>query len=230
MNLLNYIFPKQCIDCETTWDYLCKACKKTLIPHMEICPYCHKFSPDYKTCLNCKTNKENFLEWIIIAFAYTWLLKKLILKLKYFHKKDIWNFLSDRLILALQSNQNLSLNNSIITYVPSHRYRHYFIKWYNQSQILANKISQKLWIPITDLASKIRHTRSQAWLNRSQRLSNLIDVFKLNQNTNIKWNETIIIVDDITTTWSTINHIAETIKKQYPHTKIRWLVLGRSNK
>ena len=202
---------------------------------MEICPYCHRFSPDYKTCLNCKTDHNNQLEWIIIAFAYCGLLKKLVLKLKYFHKKDIWNFLSDRLILALQSNQILHASldprhSTLISYVPSHWYRHYFIKGYNQSKILATQLSSKIWMPIIDLTTKIRHTRSQAWLNRSQRLQNLENVFRLENNTHIQGNETIIIVDDITTTWSTINQLAKIIHKQYPKLKIWWLVLGRSNR
>lgn len=229
-NIINYLLPKQCISCESQWDYLCKECKKTLIPHMEICPYCHRFSSSYQTCLNCKSHKESYLEWIIIAFSYSWLLKKLVLKLKYYHKKDIWKFLSDRLILALLTNQSINKKKLIITYIPSHRYRHYFIKWYNQSKLLAQYISKYLWLETKNLLNKNKHTKSQAWLNKNQRLFNLIDTFNLNQNISLSWEETIIIIDDITTTWATINQIAKTIKKQYPKAKIRWLVLWRSNR
>ncbi|MFA7717651.1 MAG: hypothetical protein WC875_02965 [Candidatus Absconditabacterales bacterium] len=52
--------------------------------------------------------KENYLEGIIIPFAYTDEIKKLILKLKYYHKKDVIDFLVDRLILSLQLNQKIN--------------------------------------------------------------------------------------------------------------------------
>jgi len=51
-------------------------------------------------------NKDFFLEGIIIPFAYDATLKKLIMKLKYFHKKDIGGFLVERLKLALEVNES----------------------------------------------------------------------------------------------------------------------------
>jgi ComF family protein len=230
MNFIDHIFPKQCINCEKHWEYLCKDCKKTLQPHPEICPYCHRFSENYKTCINCKTDHNNVLEGIITTFLYTWLLKKLILKFKYFHKHDIWDFLAERLTLAIKSNHKIPNQNLIFTSIPSHRFRKYFIKWYNQSEILAQNLSIKYWMTYKKLTNKTKRTKSQAWLNRNQRLTNLIGVFSNLQNEKLNWQETIIIVDDITTTWSTINELAKTIKQKYPHNKIRWLVLGRSNK
>ncbi|MBU0626104.1 hypothetical protein KKH82_01420, partial [Patescibacteria group bacterium] len=62
-------------------------------------------------------------------FSYTKLMKKLILKLKYYHKKDIGNFLAERLILGIMSNKEIQNQSQYkIGYVPSHRFRHYFIK------------------------------------------------------------------------------------------------------
>lgn len=56
--------------------------------------------------MNCKSEKNFFLEGIIIPFAYDGLLKKLIMRLKYFHKKDIGGFLVERLNIALQANKS----------------------------------------------------------------------------------------------------------------------------
>ena len=268
MKLLNFLFPKQCINCSKTWEYLCKECKKLLKPHMEICPYCHKFSQDYKTCLNCKSDyKNNFLEWIIIPFSYTTLLKKLILKLKYYHKKDIAWFLIDRLKIAIECNNSINMeilknaikesplggnmenegqdlikNNTnifqsfnvsmfplLLTFVPSHRRRKYFVKWYNQSEILANLLAKKMGGNVIQMMKKSKHTKSQANLNREQRKNNLNNVFKIEKNISVQWDETLIIVDDIATTGSTLNEMAKTIKSVYPKMKIRWAVLGRHN-
>ena len=107
-NFINFIFPKTCINCGKTGEYLCVDCKTTLTPHPEICPYCHKTSQFYQTCLDCKISPYNALEGVIIPFSYSDAIKKLISKFKYKHQKDLVDFLVDRLIIALQTNQKLN--------------------------------------------------------------------------------------------------------------------------
>ncbi len=235
-DFIDYIFPRHCISCWSQGAYLCKQCKKKLQPHPEICPICHRFSQDYKTCINCKSNKSLSLEGIIIPFVYTDLLKTLIIKLKYFHKKDIGEFLVERLAIALQANESFQRQISssqvpstsfLVSFIPSHRYRHYFIKGYNQSELLARKLSQHLQVPMIAIARKQRHTKTQASLDRNGRMKNLNNAFSLTKNLSFTWNETLLIVDDITTTGSTINELAKCIKQHYPNMKIRWAVLWR---
>lgn len=239
MSIIDFIFPRQCVLCSTTGSpavagaYLCKTCKKKLQPHPEICPICHRFSHDYRTCINCRTQKNNYLEGIIIPFVYDNLLKKLIMKLKYFHKTDIGGFLVERLAIALQANQSFqkskpwTLHSTLITRIPTHRYREYFVKGYNQSELLARKLSEITGIPRVKIAKKRKHTKTQASLNRESRLKNLKNIFSLIKNLQLQGNETILIVDDITTTGSTINELAKLIKFHYPKIKIRWAVLWR---
>lgn len=228
MLVINFFFPRTCINCRMPGDYLCKSCKKLLTPHPEICPYCHRFSPDYQTCLNCKTDRSHYLEWLIVGFSYQDLVKKLILQLKYYHKHDVAEFLIDRLALAISTNRTLP-DKFKISYVPSHRFRHYCIKGYNQSKVLAQRLSEKIWLPRIYVAKKTRSTHTQAGLNRSQRLSNLENAFQMDTQ-KIQESDTILIIDDVTTTWSTINELARTIKSQFPKVKIRWAVLARNNK
>ena len=254
LNLPSLLFPSHCISCAQQGPYLCKTCKKKLIPHPEICPVCHRFSADYATCLDCKSsNKDRYLEGIIIPFSYGDEIKKLILRLKYWHKKDVTDFLVDRLILALQANAKVSshfpsliregfgvglstanppflIPNSsfLISYVPSHRYRKFFVKGYNQSELLAKTLAKKLWLPCSQIVQKTKYTKSQAGLKRSDRLKNLKNVFSLKQNI-LNGDETILLIDDVTTTWSTLNQIAGTIKQTYPKVKIWGLVIARHN-
>lgn len=97
----------------------------------------------------------------------------------------------------LKGRQNSKL---VVSFVPTHRYRHYFVKGYNQSQLLAKKLSEKLQVPRVKLAKKKKHTKTQASLNRNGRLKNLKNAFSLVPNSKLIGNETILIVDDITTT------------------------------
>jgi predicted amidophosphoribosyltransferase len=160
------------------------------------------------------------------------LLKQLILQLKFGHRHDIAPWIAHRLQYLILTHpvlsQALSQHQLMLTYVPSHRYRHYRIKWYNQSKLLAQEIIKLLWIPLVSITTKIKHTRSQihAW-SRTHRLQNLHNAFILSKDIRIRWDETILIIDDITTTWSTIHEIAKTIKSDYPHVQIRALVVAR---
>ncbi len=236
-NIINRLFPKHCISCSQQWDYLCLPCKRKLSPHPEICPYCHRASKDYATCLDCKMEKENYLEWIIIPFAYTDEVKKLILKVKYYHKKDVINFLVDRMIIALQTNQILqqnlenpafcTLHSALISFVPSHRYRRLFVKGYNQSELLAKNLASKLSLECKQFVRKTKRTKSQAQLSRAGRLKNLKGAFSLDSKNSLNGNETILLVDDVTTTWSTLNQIAKVIKTEFPKIKIRGIVIAR---
>jgi ComF family protein len=229
-NILNIIFPKECLTCSKTWEYLCKECRKELYPHPELCPNCHKNSPNYKLCIQCKIEFKNqfFYEWIIVWFRYKNILKKIILKLKYYHKKDFWEFLAERLkYLVLINPEIQNEKNIILTSIPSYWYRKYFVKWYNQSEILCDNLKNILNIPYIKICKKIKNTKSQTELKRNKRLNNLEWSYGIINSTNLKWNESIIILDDITTTWSTINEMAKTIKQKYPKIKVWWLVIWR---
>lgn len=234
MKILDLIFPKQCIGCSKIWEYLCKECKRELKPHMEICPSCHKYSKDYQTCLDCKTAREFVLDWILVPFSYTGFLKKIILKLKYYHKRDLVDFLIDRAVLAIYANSSLSSKigkwNVVVSGIPSHWYRNYFVKWYNQSYLLAWNLAKKLWLEYKKIFKKRKNTKSQASLDRDWRLKNLKNVFDFNLEISFLENvKTIILVDDITTTGSTVNEVAKLIKTKYPKISVWGIVLGRRN-
>lgn len=232
--LANLLFPITCVSCNKAGEYLCKDCRKKLVAHPEICPICHRYSPHYRVCPECVSWVP--IQGLIVAFSYQTFLKKLIIGLKYKHQKSIVDFLVQRLFLTLQTNEvysKLTPENTILTYVPSHWYRRYFIKGYNQSLILAKKLSEISGFPFVEMLKKTKHTKSQVKLDRSQRQKNIENKFILDEKNIskevLKNKKYIFIIDDITTTGSTILELAKIIKKRYPAITIRWLVAGRHN-
>ena len=97
--------------------------------------------------MDCKGRYPD-LEGIMIAFRYSHFIKKLILSLKYYHVYSIADFFAQKLSLLCSCNyllgQDIENNQTLITYVPSHRYRRIFIKGYNQSQLLAKECALQL--------------------------------------------------------------------------------------
>lgn len=227
---LDRIFPRCCVGCWNKWSYLCPDCKKQLYAHPEICPFCHNKSADFRTCKEC--SESQILQWIIIGFSYKTVLKKLILKAKFAHKKDVIPFLAQRLSFLVKTNSILSdaldKNQLFISFVPSHRKRKYIEKWYNQSELLSKALAKELWISMLKLASKNRYTISQLHLNREQRWKNLIWAFvPCNLSILPEW-ATVLLVDDVTTTWSTLSELAKTLHNCRNDLNFRWAVIARN--
>lgn len=231
MKILDLIFPKKCVGCGKIGEYLCPNCKRTLQPHMEICPGCHRYSSDYATCVDCKSYGDFVLDWILIPFSYSWFLKKIVLKLKYYHKRDVVDFLIDRVCLAIYANRTLNSKiekwNVVVSWIPSHWHRRYFVKWYNQSFLLAKNLAKKLNLQYWEFLKKTKKTKSQASLDREWRLKNLKNAFDFKNESALENVQTIVLVDDVTTTWSTMNEVAKFIKSKYPKVCIRGVVLCR---
>lgn len=228
---LELLFPRTCCWCWKVWSYLCFECKKQLFPHPELCPVCHCPSPWFKTCANCTLEERTFLDGLLIGFAYKTFLKKLILKLKFYHKKDIALFLAERGALLIQLNPYLSSSlekrQLFLSFVPSHRYRRYFQKGYNQSELLAKSLSDLLQLPFLSCFKKNKATTSQVKLNRAERLKNLTLAFKFVEKEKLPHGATLLIVDDVTTTGATLNELAKTVKIKRPDLQVWGLVLAR---
>ncbi|MDR0859612.1 MAG: double zinc ribbon domain-containing protein [Candidatus Peribacteria bacterium] len=228
MGLLDLLFPRECVGCRKTGEYLCSACKKTLYAHPEICPFCHKPSADFQTCFGCKA-QEDALAGILIGFSYQTLIKKLILKVKFGHKKDIVPFLAGRLALLVQTHGKLSGSDQLfISFIPSHRRRKYLEKGYNQSELLAKELANQLNLPILPLVKKVKYTVSQLKLKREERKKNLEQVFVSYPLDKLPRGATVLFVDDVTTTGSTLLQIAKVIKQEREDVNIWGAVLARN--
>lgn len=226
--LLDFFFPIICIWCESEGKYLCKECKKSIQAHSDLCPVCHRRSPSWNLCLGCK-DKLPGIDGISIAFVYEKLIKKLILDLKFHHRYQTGQYLWEKLALLIASDPFFDSKTTLVTHAPSHRWRRHIEKWYNQSQILAETVAQVLHMSHLTLTIKTRHTRSQIKLSRTKRKTNLANVFMYNPQVSIPKNiQTILIIDDIVTTWSTLNEIGYSIRIHNPTLRIRWIVVARN--
>ncbi len=78
------------------------------------------------------------------------------------------------------------------------------------------------------IAKKQRYTVSQLKLRRDQRAKNLKSAFVPYQLEQLPRNATILFVDDVTTTGSTLLEIARVIKKEREDVKIWGAVLARN--
>lgn len=225
--LKDLISPKKCYSCSKEWSFFCRDCLSKGKNHFPYCYICKKKSSSYLVHETCK--KTNFyLDQVIVLSHYkNNTIKKLIKDAKYYWLKDVfedfWDYLWDLLI------KNISLENSddyIIISSPMFFYKK-LKRWYNQADLLSKNISKKVHIRFEkDLVIKKKNTKSQSKLKREERLKNLEWAFKINKKyTNNLYNKTIIIVDDVVSTWATLNEISKILKANKAK-KVVWLVIS----
>ena len=83
---------------------------------------------------------------------------------------------------------------------------------YNQSEELARGISDVLHLPIVTNAVRRKHfIQSQTQLNRYERQENVMDMFELHDDRQLKGHH-VLLIDDICTTGSTLMACAESLR------------------
>jgi predicted amidophosphoribosyltransferase len=115
-----------------------------------------------------------------------------------------------------------------LSFVPSHWRRKYLEKGYNQSELLAKALANQMGLRMLSLAKKCKYTVSQLKLSRAQRSANLEKVFVPQRLEQLPYGATVLFVDDVTTTGSTLLQLARVIKEMRNDVRIRGAVLARN--
>lgn len=230
--LNNILFPIQCILCSKEWAYLCSSCKKSLHIHPDICPCCHRSSAHFLVCTHCKGSTP--LTWCIVWFSYTWGIKKLIHLLKYKYISTASSFLAKQLFRHIQTHALVNQYDSttiIICPVPTHPLKVLLNRWYDHISLLSRHLWEYSSLPIYNLLTKVRYTASQIWRSKTQRYNNLQWSFWISGKYtlwSLEGTETILLIDDVVTSWSTLLHAARCLKEKWPLLTIRAAVLSRN--
>ncbi len=99
-----------------------------------------------------------------------------------------------------------------VSAIPLHPTR-YRWRGFNQSEIIGTAIAHTLSIPFIPLLKKTKITKMQAKLGKQDRLTNIRDCFAI-QEEYMPNTGTIILIDDVTTTGSTLLNAAQIIKQK----------------
>lgn len=218
------ISPKKCYSCDKEWHFLCEDCFEEIEKKYffdEICYVCKKYSKNFEVHKNCK--KEVYYDKTIILTHYKIkLIKKLIKDFKFYWRKDVLydfsEFLTEKMIKYMwEELKEFKKQDFMVISSPMSFFRK-IIRWYNHSELLWESIAKNFWFNFEkDLVFKKKHTRQQSKLTRQNRIKNLQDSFKINKNKlDIIDNKIIILVDDVISTWSTVNEISKIIKQHNP--------------
>lgn len=213
MGVIDLFFPRQvkCVTCGDEVDKfgICENCVKflTLIP-LPTCDICSGESfGKGKVCFECKGKHFSFVKNYSI-FSYVEEVKDKIINFKQNGNKAIGEmfayFIADKYEKIFKE-----IDIDIIIPVPISEARLKSRK-FNQSEVLCSQISEQNKINKTILI-RIKDTPHQTGLNKINREENLKNSFELTDKKIVK-GKTVLIVDDIYTTGTTLNACAKVLK------------------
>ena len=213
---LDILFPISCLSCNEPDDWLCPECLAKIPLKMEqVCPICEKnITPDGRVCFSCQ--KKSQLEGLLVASTYQ---NKVVANaVHYFKYRFIENLSAPLGKIMIKSfwESSLSLPDAIIP-VPLHKRR---LRWrgFNQASLIANYLSHNLApglkiAVLHEALARNRYTHPQMEIkDYSRRKNNMENAFGVKDKVNIK-GKSILLVDDIATTGSTLFECAKVLKK-----------------
>lgn len=226
------LFPPICIHCRDQipdgLQHFCRNCfdQLTLIDPSDRCPLC--FSSQYQSesqfCFSCLKNPP-VLDRIAASFDYYGPAASLVRKMKY----GGHSYLAEG-IAAYMAAQFLQTGWQFPDYivpVPMST-AHKLERGFNQSQLIADSLSLLIGKPVLDALKRRSGDYSQAGLTRTQRLALSRSGFQLRVIPPLK-GKTLLLIDDVLTTGSTLRRCAETLYETYPK-NIYGLVFARAVK
>jgi ComF family protein len=158
-------------------------------------------------CLDCKRHHFSYDSGFAV-FLYSGKLKDSVLRFKYAGRQEYSGFYGQMMNL-FASGQVKRWNPDVLMPVPVHRAK-LAKRGYNQAQVLAETLG-KMWnIPVDGKTLKRKkNTRAQKELDPKERKRNLREAFVLEGKINY---HTVILIDDIYTTGSTVDVLAGLLK------------------
>ena len=189
--------------------FFCDKCEKELpYNNKTVCDHCgREIVNPAGYCSTCKENMVS-VDKARSVFKYAPPISGLIMKAKYENGKYILDYFAEKLAFLYF---NGFFRSETVCCVPMSAKR-LKKRGYNQSEILAKKVSGKINVPFCDCVAKVKETERQAKLNRKERLKNLTDSFKVTDKKAVR-GKNVLLVDDVSTTGATAEAIALQLKK-----------------
>ncbi len=213
--IINLFFPRRCPVCDdivkVSEGLICRGCApKIKYVTGPACMKCGKMlsSEDLEYCHDCRTGHHIYDRGMAL-YDYKSIADS-IYRFKYKGRREYADFYGEEISRCL-GNEIKRMRPDALIPVPVHS-KKLRERGYNQATALAKVLSAHLQIPVEDkLVIRQKNTAPQKELNVRERQNNLKKAFKIAPN-DVKLN-TIVIIDDIYTTGSTIDAMAEELKK-----------------
>jgi competence protein ComFC len=214
VGLLDFIFPKFCINCKRVGEYLCANCFSYLsFDTKNICLPCGKPSFDGLTHPKCRGNLA--IDGSFTGIVFNKVAKKMVYQIKYRpYLSGLSDFAAELLFESLiqneEFNKTLKTTNLILTPVPlsSEKLRK---RGYNQAELIAINLSKRLNLPFETVLTRTKNTSSQVGLSKRDRKLNVRGVFSTSADVS---GRNFLVIDDVLTSGATLFEAGKVLKEK----------------
>lgn len=219
--LLDLVFPRSCLGClellgDLSDSHLCPVCRATIkFKTGFACAFCSAPVVNGQTCPFCR--REHYLDYLFTATSYEEpLVEKILKTLKYQYVRSLAEETAGVMIKYLEKIMKTAplfdFVSHVVVPVPLHRRR---LNWrgFNQSELIAGEISRHFGWPLnTKILKRAKYNRPQADIkDRASRIQNASRIFSCSSPLSLG-HRPILLIDDITTTGSTLDDCARALK------------------
>ena len=203
INPLNIIFPSLCNSCECFIDFeeiFCDDCSRNINP---IVSHHIQVTKKYSMTIHALSEYKDPLKPLV---------------LKKFYSDRLGSIQIAKLICEKTCIKNLEFD--YIIPVPLHWTR-YAKRGFNQSYEIAKELSKNLNIPILDILKRVKITKYQSGLDSKKRQENVSEAFAIKSKCrdslrDLIVNKSLLFVDDLFTTGSTLKNSSKPLLKFNP--------------
>jgi len=214
------VFPSFCKVCSTLLEedgerVVCRSCLGKMAPASSpCCVSCGRFFEDGSPahlCLDCLREMPPFSRHRSCS-SYGGKVKEVILLYKYRHFRVLGIDLARFAERALGGDEGLWWGVEAIVPVPLHPRRRRE-RGFNQAQVIAAELARLKGIDLVDDALvKVKNVPPQTSLQARERAHNIRGAFKIKKAEEIE-GKTVLLLDDVYTTGSTLRECALALKK-----------------
>jgi competence protein ComFC len=205
----DFVYPPQCLLCGNRFEsgrWLCPICLRRILESRRVVLHARPEDFPYLSC-------ERHFDGVFTAWEFNPDLERLIHCAKYSGMKNLARFLgSTAADVLVKDAAFVEIPFQTMIPVPLHKIRQRE-RGYNQSRCVCDGLSESFGFPmLPDGLYRKRYTQTQTGKNGEEREENVKDAFRASQPERIR-GRSVLLVDDVLTTGSTMNSCARTLKE-----------------
>jgi ComF family protein len=205
LSTLDLLFPPVCGGCGKVGSHWCEECQRRVqILNGTVCDVCGLPQDTHGICNACRAERPYFhalRAWTVFEDP----VRKALHKLKYYRNFSLGDALAAQMFAF---TKGLNWQPDMLLPIPLGRQR-MKERGYNQAGMIAEPLAMALDIEFAPKAlMRRKETRSQVGLSKQERQKNVLGAFQVVAGVNGK---TILVLDDVSTTGSTLSSSAEAL-------------------
>jgi ComF family protein len=146
----------------------------------------------------------------VAAYRSRGVVRQLIHDFKYNKQLHLRHVVAGWLVATLDDPRLQGRRFDLVIPVPLHPTRKRE-RGFNQAELLAEALSAHANLPMRNALERIRYTTTQTAFDRSERMENLHNAFRLRKMADVRGLR-VLLIDDVLTTGSTLSECARVLK------------------